>query len=225
MQEVLEDAFKILLNASVPLVAAGRTDAGVHAREMMAHADFDPPEDIPHFIYRLNALLPPDIAVRELLEVNEKAHARFDATERRYEYWIVKEKDPFFMDTAFYVPGDLDLDAMNSAASLLREYKDFRCFSRSNSDVKTFLCDLRQAEWSRQGHHWVFSITADRFLRNMVRAIVGTLLEVGQGKLGQEDVKAILKSRDRSRAGVSVPAKGLYLTQVSYPADIFKPGT
>ena len=169
---------------------------------------------------RLNSFLPEDIAIIDIFRVVEDAHARFSAVERSYEYSITLVKDPFCLDTAYYTRGPFDLEAMNSAAKQLLGKRDFECFSKSNTDVKTFICDLRSASWHRQGDQLIFSVTADRFLRNMVRAMVGTLLEVGKGKLSLKDVNSIIKSRDRSRAGVSVPAKGLSLVRVVYPGDI-----
>lgn len=224
VQQIMEEAFATLLRQPVSLVAAGRTDTGVHAREMVAHADLEEIRDMPLLLYRLNAMLPDDIAIRDLQPVIAGAHARFDALERTYEYLIVREKDPFYTDLAHFLSMPLNLDAMNEVAAMLPEFTDFRCFSRSNTDVKTFDCDIRFAQWKQEGALLVFTIKADRFLRNMVRAIVGTLLEVGQGKISREDVKGIIKSRDRSQAGVSVPAKGLYLTRISYPGELFIPG-
>lgn len=224
VQEKMEEAFATLLRQPVSLVAAGRTDTGVHAREMVAHTDLEDIRDIPLLLYRLNAMLPDDIAIRALQPVKAGAHARFDALERTYEYLIVREKDPFYTDMAHFLSMPLNLEAMNEVAAMLLEFTDFRCFSRSNTDVKTFDCDIRFAQWRQEGPLLVFTIKADRFLRNMVRAIVGTLLEVGQGKISREDVKGIIKSRDRSQAGVSVPAKGLYLTRISYPGELFIPG-
>jgi tRNA pseudouridine38-40 synthase len=221
VQQVMETAISTLMRNPVALVAAGRTDAGVHARDMAAHADLDGEVDTDDLAYRLNALLPDDIAVREILQVQPEAHARFDATERTYEYWVVQQKNPFYADTAYYINLPLELDSMNVAALAMKEFTDFQCFSRSKTDVKTYHCDIRMVEWNRVEDRLVFTISADRFLRNMVRAIVGTLLEVGLGKSGVEDVKGIIKSRDRSRAGVSVPAKGLYLTRVCYPENLF----
>lgn len=225
VQQVLEEAFHTLLRQPVALTAAGRTDTGVHARTMVAHTDLEGPQDGPDLVYRLNALLPEDIAVQELRLVSADAHARFDALERTYEYWIIQEKDPFYKDLAYFLRPPLNLEAMNRAAGVLKQYRDFQCFSKSNTDVKTYNCDIRGASWTREESRMVFTITADRFLRNMVRAIVGTLVEVGQGKLGPEDVKGIIKSGDRGRAGVSVPAKGLYLTRISYPDRIFSTGS
>ena len=220
VQEVLEDRLGTLLGKHADIVAAGRTDAGVHARIMMAHFDWDSPlrEDLLH---RLNAFLPDDIAVQQIRAVKPDAHARFDALSRTYQYRLIQHKDPFERDRAYYLTPVLDFEAMNSAAALLLEYSDFQAFSRVHTDVRTFICDIRQAQWERDGDVWIFTITADRFLRNMVRAVVGTLLEVGKGKMTLEDVKTIIKSRDRSRAGASVPAKGLYLTGITYPEEIY----
>ena len=220
VQEVLEDRLGTLLGNPVDIVAAGRTDAGVHARKMVAHFDWDPPlrEDLLH---RLNAFLPHDIAIQHIRPVKPDAHARFDAQSRTYQYRLVQHKEPFEQDTAHFVSHPLDFGAMNAAASLLLEFSDFKAFSRLHTDVKTFLCDITYARWEQEGGAWVFTITADRFLRNMVRAVVGTLLEVGRGRMTQEDVKSIIKSRDRSRAGASVPAKGLSLTEITYPEAIY----
>nr|WP_293294090.1 tRNA pseudouridine(38-40) synthase TruA [Allomuricauda sp.] len=221
VQEVLEKALSTLLRDKIDVVGAGRTDAGVHAKQMFCHFDFDSIDDKKDLAYRLNAFLPDDIAVQEIRTVVDGAHARFDAIERTYEYWLVREKDPFLFDYAHWVKHPLDLPAMNEAAKMLLEYTDFECFSKSNTDVKTFNCDVRQAYWEARADKWVFTITADRFLRNMVRAVVGTLLDVGLKKITSEDMHRIIASKDRSEAGVSVPAKGLYLTKVIYPKDVF----
>ncbi|WP_190809473.1 tRNA pseudouridine(38-40) synthase TruA [Flagellimonas sp. S3867] len=221
VQEVLEKALSTLLRKKMELVGAGRTDSGVHAREMFAHFDVDGIEDSEELTYRLNAFLPEDIAVKKISTVVLEAHARFDAIERTYEYWVVQEKNPFYADFAHLVKLPLNVDAMNESAQYLLEYDDFECFSKSNTDVKTFLCDVRKAFWEIKGDKLVFTISADRFLRNMVRAIVGTLLDVGLGKMKPEEINLILQSKDRGKAGVSVPAKGLYLTKVTYPKKIF----
>lgn len=221
VQEVLEKALTTLLRDTVEVVGAGRTDAGVHAKQMFAHFDFETIEDTEELVYRLNSFLPDDIAVKGIFEMVPSAHARYDATERTYEYWLVKEKDPFLFDHAHLVKYPLDIDAMNRAAQILLDYTDFECFSKSNTDVKTFDCDVREAYWKTDKEKWVFTITADRFLRNMVRAVVGTLLDVGLGKMAPEDIHQIIASKDRGEAGVSVPAKGLYLTKVLYPKEIF----
>ncbi len=222
VQQVLEHAMSKLLGDSVLLIGAGRTDAGVHAKEMFAHFDSKPISNINNLIHRLNAFLPDDIAVQDVFEVPSGAHARFDANERTYEYWTTQNKNPFLLDYAHFVIQHLDVDKMNLAANVLLQETNFECFSKSNTDVKTYICDLIKAEWKQKNEILIFTITADRFLRNMVRAIVGTLLEVGIGKMDVEHVKTILKSRDRSMAGPSVPAKGLYLTQITYPDSIVK---
>ena len=222
VQEVLEDALSKLLRESINVVGAGRTDAGVHAKEMFAHFDFKQDIEQEEMVFRLNAFLPDDVAVSEIFQVNKEAHARFDATERTYEYWITQKKNPFNFERAHYVRQMLDIDKMNAAANLFLEHKDFECFSKSHTDVRTYLCDVRKAVWTKDGNKLIFTISADRFLRNMVRAIVGTLLDIGIGKTSLEDVQRILKSKDRSRAGASVPAKGLYLTKIVYPKTIIK---
>lgn len=222
VQEVLEDAFSKLLGVPIALMGAGRTDAGVHAKQMYAHFDFSKIEHKSDVLFRLNAFLPKDIAVQHIFETTAEAHARFDAVSRTYEYWIVQEKNPFTINHAYYVKYALDIQKMNEAAGVLMTFNDFECFSKSNTDVRTFLCAIEEAKWTENNGILVFTITADRFLRNMVRAIVGTLLEVGLGKMDIATVKGIIKSKDRSKAGASVPAKGLYLTQVLYPEKIVK---
>lgn len=221
VQEVLEKALSTLLREKMEVVGAGRTDTGVHAKQMFAHFDHVGIQDRDELVYRLNSFLPEDIAVQKIYEMIPSAHARFDAFERTYEYWVVREKNPFYFDHAHLVKYPLDMKAMNEAATLLLDYKDFECFSKSNTDVKTYVCDVRKASWEERGDLWVFTITADRFLRNMVRAVVGTLLEVGLGKMAPEDIHSVIESKDRSEAGVSVPAKGLYLTKVLYPKELF----
>ncbi|MEP2058428.1 MAG: tRNA pseudouridine(38-40) synthase TruA [Maribacter litoralis] len=224
VQEVLEKGMSKLLNSPVSLMGAGRTDTGVHAKMMYAHFDVDALEDIQDYIFRLNSFLPNDIAVERIFEVKDDAHARFHATARTYEYHIAKSKDPFTTDLAYFVKKELDVEQMNIAANLLLGKKDFECFSKSNTDVFTNICDLREAQWSIKENNLIFTITADRFLRNMVRAIVGTLINVGLGKYSLDYVNTILKSKDRTKAGVSVPAKGLYLTSIVYPNTILKNG-
>ena len=209
------------MQENVTLVGAGRTDTGVHAKQMFAHFDFEYIQDIEFLIYRLNAFLPNDIAVNEIFRVREDAHARFDAMERTYEYWVVQEKNPFYKDTAHYIKHPLDVEIMNQGASVLLKHTDFKCFSKSNTDVKTYLCQIKSAMWKFDGEKMIFEITADRFLRNMVRAIVGTLLDLGLGKSRLSDLEAIILSKDRRYAGTSVPAKGLYLTKVLYPRNIY----
>ncbi len=221
VQSVLQDAFAKLLRTEIALTGAGRTDAGVHARQMFAHFDGDQITDVADLVYRLNAFLPDDIAVHEIVAVENEAHARFDAIERTYEYWICQHKNVFRSNSSHYIKHPLHVEDMNSAAQLLLDHTDFECFSKSNTDVKTFDCDVKHARWESKNDLLIFTITADRFLRNMVRAVVGTLLNVGTGKADIQEIQRILESRDRSEAGVSVPAKGLYLTKVTYPKNIF----
>ena len=222
VQEVLEAVLSKLLRNKVEIVGAGRTDSGVHAKQMFGHFDFERITDIDNLLYRVNAFLPNDIAVKGIIPVQQNAHARFDALERSYEYWICTEKNPFLKDAAHYVRANLNLDLMNKASMLLLGKQDFECFSKSKTDVRTYICDVKSAKWRLEKDKLVFKITADRFLRNMVRAVVGTLVNVGLNKYEVNHVKTILKSKDRSQAGVSVPAKGLYLTSVIYPNAIFK---
>ncbi len=221
VQEVLEKAVSLMLRFSLQLVAAGRTDTGVHAKQMFAHFDFEGPLDPPVLMARLNSFLPGDIAVQRIRAVQAEAHARFDALQRTYEYWVVQKKDPFFKESAYLVLAPLDMAAMNKASEILLEYEDFECFSKTHSDVKTFICKILRANWHQDEDRLVFTITADRFLRNMVRAIVGTLLDIGKGKKQVNEIRHIVESKDRGRAGVSVPAKGLYLTRVIYPDSLF----
>lgn len=223
IQQTMEEAMSTLLRTPLQLVGAGRTDAGVHAKQLFAHFDAEVEVDAPDLVHRLNSFLPGDITVRDIRGVKPNAHARFDALERTYEYWVVQHKDPFLREWAHYVHLPLDVEAMNRAATELMKHSDFECFSKSNTDVKTYICHLKEARWEWAGETLVFTITADRFLRNMVRAIVGTLLDVGLGKSGVENVNSIIKSRDRGEAGVSVPAKGLYLTRILYPETLFEP--
>lgn len=217
IQEDLEEALNLLLGEQIPIVAAGRTDAGVHARQMYAHFDSAEIEHPDYLVHRLNAFLHKSISVQQIIPVHEEAHARFDATSRSYQYLISREKDPFLADWSYGFYQPLAIDLMNQAAQLLLHHRDFECFSKTHTDVHTFNCTITHAQWRVEGNLWIFDITADRFLRNMVRAITGTLLWVGQGKLDLAGFQEVLDRKNRSLAGPSVPAKGLYLTQVLYP--------
>lgn len=222
VQQVLEEALATLMRAPVPLVGAGRTDAGVNAECMVAHADFPCEVDAAHIVYKLNRLLPPDIAVSDVRRVKDDAHARFDAISRRYCYRVVTAKSPFSRRYAMRVPKDIDFDAMNSAAALLGEYTDFTSFSKLHTDVKTNNCKVTHAAWRRVGENeWVFEIEADRFLRNMVRAIVGTLLLVGRGKLDIDGFRKVIEKKARGEAGDSAMGEALFLVGVEYPDTIF----
>lgn len=226
VQEELENALSTLLREDIAVTGAGRTDAGVHATQLYAHFDFEQSfseQDASHLVHRLNRFLPQAIAINSMSRVQEEAHARFDAVARSYSYFIHQKKNPFLKDQSYFFEAEIDMELMNDAAKLLLGKQDFQCFSRSNTDVKTYLCDIKEAHWERQGERLVFNITADRFLRNMVRAIVGTLLDVGLHKSTIEDVKQIIASGERSQAGASAPAHGLFLTAVRYPEEIFIP--
>ncbi|GAA4315698.1 tRNA pseudouridine(38-40) synthase TruA [Pontixanthobacter gangjinensis] len=220
VQEVLEEKLTKVLRSRIDIVGAGRTDAGVHAKQMFAHFDVATPIDEDLMKYKLNSMLPKDIAIAEIFRVREDAHARFDATARSYEYHLVQEKDAFSKDFAWFLRHHLEVDKMNEAAAALLEYKNFKCFSKSRTDVHTYNCRIDRAEWKQEQDKLVFHITADRFLRNMVRAIVGTLVEIGQNKYPVSHIHEVIKSEDRGKAGTSVPAHGLYLTGIEYPDNI-----
>lgn len=218
VQETLTTAISTLLRAPIELVGAGRTDAGVHAKQMFAHFDFESPFDKVVLVQKMNSFLPADIVVFAIHEVNEDAHARFDATARTYEYHMHLYKDAFCNNLSYYHFRPLDVERMNEAAKILFEYEDFECFSKTHTDVFTFNCTIYKAEWTtKNDNELIFTISANRFLRNMVRAIVGTLINVGLGKLSLDDFRQIIESKDRGQAGFSVPGKGLFLIKVSYP--------
>ncbi|MCB0463608.1 MAG: tRNA pseudouridine(38-40) synthase TruA [Flavobacteriaceae bacterium] len=221
VQEVVEDALSKLLQTKIDVVGAGRTDAGVHAEQLFAHFDYEEPFDSEKLIFKLNSFLPKDISVQNLFKVKPDAHARFDALSRTYIYIISTKKDVFNSDGAFYLTHHLDIDKMNEAAKILFDYRDFKCFSRSHTDVKTYHCYIMLAEWKKVNNQLIFTIKADRFLRNMVRAIVGTMLDIGLGKTTIEEFHQIIKSEDRTKAGASVPAHGLYLSKIQYDNTIF----
>ncbi|MEH6407181.1 MAG: tRNA pseudouridine(38-40) synthase TruA [Leeuwenhoekiella sp.] len=224
VQEEIENAFSTILRTKINIVGAGRTDAGVHAKQLFAHFDIEQNwsvQDCHQFTYRLNRFLPATIAIKKITAVSPDAHARFDATSRSYEYHVSLAKNPFNIEHAYYVQQKIDISAMNEAAILLIGCKDFKCFSRSNTDVKTYICDVTEAFWEVRGDELIFRITANRFLRNMVRAVVGTLLDVGKGKEDKNHIKLVLASKDRGAAGTSAPAHGLYLVSVKYPEEIF----
>ena len=220
VQSCLEDALTILFRKPLSIVGAGRTDAGVHANQLFAHFDLDENVD-QDSVFRLNKLLPKEIAVSNFISVAQDAHARFDAVSRCYRYQITTQKNPFLQKRSFQFSKNLDLDLMNQGAKILIGHKDFKCFSKSKTDVKNYICDIKHAYWKQNGSELFFFIQANRFLRNMVRAIVGSLIEVGLRKISIVDFKAIIASRDRSQAGYSVPAHGLYLEKVNYPNHIF----
>lgn len=224
VQQVLQEAMRKLLQENIEVTGCGRTDTGVHAADFYAHFD-SAKENLHHAgsncVYKLNKMVPEDIAILAVLAVKENANARFDAISRSYEYRINRFKDPFANDFSWYRYGALDIEKMNRAAAFLLSVNDFTSFSKVHTQVKTNNCRLKEALWLEEGNRLVFKITADRFLRNMVRAIVGTLLEVGQGRMNMEELKRIVENKNRSDAGFSVPAHGLHLTKVVYPAELF----
>ena len=221
VQQALEEALSTLLGSEIAIVGAGRTDAGVHAEQIYAHFDYENPFDLDDLTHKLNRFLSKSIAVRAIRSVSKEAHARFDATSRSYRYLIETEKNPFTIDFAHFVGLPLDVEQMNLAAEFLIGKQDFECFSRTHTDVKTFICDVSSASFMKKGSLICFEITADRFLRNMVRAVVGSLLEVGLGKRSPEWIQELIQSKSRSKAGASAPAKGLSLTAVNYPNSIW----
>ena len=223
IQQKIEEALHTLLRKPTPITGAGRTDAGVHARLMVAHFDWDSESlDLTFLTEKLNCLLPKDISIFNIVPVTPDAHARFDALSRTYKYYVCKEKDPFTYPFRYRISLLPDFEKMNEAAVVLFEYVDFTSFSKLHTDVMTNNCKIRRVEWIREDNDWVFTIQADRFLRNMVRAIVGTLLEVGRGKLSLDGFRQVIESKDRRKAGTSVPGNALFLTDIEYPDSIFK---
>lgn len=222
VQETLMKALATFLRQEVEVVGAGRTDAGVHARRMMAHFDIDRELDGVQVTDKLNRLLPPDISVYRVVPVKPDAHARFDATYRKYQYHVTTCKDPFSRQYAWRLFHPLDFEKMNEAARTLFDYTDFTSFSKLHTDVKTNNCRIMHAEWTQVSDtEWVFTIQADRFLRNMVRAVVGTLVEVGRGKLSIDGFRRVIEQKDRCSAGSSVPGHALFLVDVGYPEELF----
>lgn len=216
VQELLNKALSTLLRQPIETIGCGRTDTGVHAKEYFAHFDGPQPTEGIVNLRGLNALLPHDIAIKRIIPVHADAHARFDATLRSYEYHIHFEKNPFLNGYSWLLRDRPNLELMNKAAAIIMEYIDFSCFSKSNTQVKTNNCKIAKAVWEQTENGIMFKISADRFLRNMVRAIVGTLLLVGKGEMQPEEIRDIIESKNRSNAGMSVPACGLYLTEVKY---------
>lgn len=217
VQEELQKALTTLLRQPTPVVGSGRTDAGVHARKMVAHFDSDVAIDCQQLAYRLNRMVPRSMAVYDVREVGDDMHARFSATKRTYHYYVHTRKDPFLRHYSCELHFDLDFERMNKAAAILMEYSDFGAFCKSHSDVKTTICRLMAAEWHQTSDtEWYFEISADRFLRNMVRAVVGTLVDVGRGRLTLDEFRNVIEGRKRTAAGESMPANALFLEEVEY---------
>ena len=217
VQEELQRALSTLLREEISVTGAGRTDAGVHARQMVAHFDFSEAIDLEQLAYKLNRILPCDIAVDRVELVDDDMHARFSATSRTYHYYIHTKKDPFSRPYSTELHYELDFDKMNEAGRILMTYNDFGAFCKSHSDVKTTLCRVTKAEWVQTSEtSWYFEITANRFLRNMVRAVVGTLIDVGRGRLTLDDFRKVIEGKRRSEAGESMPANALFLENIRY---------
>ncbi len=220
VQAEVNEKLSLLLGGEINVTGCGRTDAGVHAREFYAH--FDIPEKSEKIlksmdaVYRLNSFLPPDIAIYSLKKVADGFNARFDAKKRTYSYYISRRKNPFLQDTSYLYTGELNINAMQKGASIFLEYDDFTSFSKLHTQTKTNICKIFSAGWDVKDNLLVFTVSADRFLRNMVRAMVGTLLEAGKNKITVDDIKKIIESKNRSNAGFSVPAHGLFLEKVEY---------
>ena len=217
VQEEIQKALSTLLRRPMEVVGAGRTDTGVHARKMFAHFDSEYELECSQLVYKLNKLLPRDIAVQQVERVDDDMHARFSAKSRTYHYYVHLDKNPFLRSYSWQVYGNPDFELMNRAAAVLMEYMDFTSFSKVNTDTKTNDCTITEAHWDRVGEgQWRFTITANRFLRNMVRAIVGTLMEVGRGRMTIEQLRQVIEAKDRCRAGDSVPGNALFLVDVKY---------
>jgi tRNA pseudouridine38-40 synthase len=225
VQQTLEEAMTMMLRSPVTLTGAGRTDTGVHADEFFAHFDFDRKLSVTEcekLVFRLNGFLGGDIVLFEIFQVKADAHARFSAILRTYRYCVARVQDPFRRNYTHFIYGDIDVELMNQGAELVMGYEDFTSFSKVDTDTSTNNCRITHARWGTEGNELVFTITADRFLRNMVRAIVGTLLQLGTGKISLEELKSIIESKNRSNAGDSVPGKGLTLHRIVYPEGIFE---
>ena len=222
VQQVLQDALSTILRQQVAIVGAGRTDAGVHAREMIAHFDLDGDAfSTGDLVYKLNNFLPKDISISTIRPVKADAHARFSATSRSYKYYVTTVKEPFLHEYTCRIFFQPDVEAMNALCEVLKEYTDFTSFSRLHTDVKTNNCRIEYARWEKKGEVYEFTIRADRFLRNMVRAIVGTLLQAGRGRLDEEGFRHIIEAKNRNEAGDSAPGHALFLEKVTYPDDIW----
>lgn len=223
VQQTLQRALSVLLKETIEVAGAGRTDTGVHASFYIAHFDTENPAPMhsDDFCYHLNCILPKDIAVSSIRPVRADAHARFDARLRSYKYYILQEKNPFRIDTTYQCTVPLDVERMNQAAALILQYDDFTSFCKLHADNKTNICHVTESYWGQCGTELVYTISADRFLRNMVRAIVGTLMDVGRGKITPEQFREIIEVKSRGKAGSSAAAQGLFLTDVVYPDHIY----
>jgi tRNA pseudouridine38-40 synthase len=216
VQAEVEKAFEILQRGKIVLTGSSRTDAGVHALQNFFHFDYNG-QIHPQFRYKMNAILPPDIVVRQLKQVSDDAHCRFDALSRQYRYYLYRNKDPFLQDRAYYFPYRLDIEIMNQASDIIKEYNDFTSFSKRKTQVKSFTCKILESEWYWEGTCLVYKVKADRFLRGMVRGLVATMLKAGRKKITLADFRAIIEAKDCTQASFSVPPHGLFLVEVRYP--------
>ncbi len=221
VQSIVEEVMTKLFREEISIVASGRTDTGVHCEQQYFHTDIEKQFDAEAYIQKLNSFLPHDIAIHSIERVKSDASARYDAIERTYRYEITRKKNPFLEGLAWHFFKTVDVQTMNRAAALLLGEHDFECFSKVKTDVNHFLCIIKKAEWREHDSRLIFTITANRFLRGMVRAIVGTLLDVGNGKISMKQFQDIIRSKDRKRAGANVPPHGLYLMKVKYPSGVF----
>lgn len=221
VQQKVEEVFSTILNRPIDIMGSGRTDAGVHASKQVFHVDLEEGVSVDSLLYNANKMLTKDVALLEAKAVNPDAHARFEAVSRSYQYKIITQKDPFSSNFAYYFTKELEIEKMNAAADLLLQFTDFESFSKVKTDVNTFNCIIFEAVWKQENGLLVFHVSANRFLRGMVRAIVGTLLEVGLGKITTLQFKEIIEKRNRNAAGRSVPAHGLFLTEVKYPEEVY----
>ncbi len=220
IQAEIEKAFSILQKNEIALTSSSRTDAGVHALQNFFHFDYGP-ELHKQFVYKMNAILPPDIVIKSISRVHDDAHSRFDAISREYRYFIYREKNPFLKDRAFYYPYSLDIECLHSAAGVIKEYEDFTSFSKRNTQVKTFLCTITESRWEEKNGCLIYNVSGNRFLRGMVRALTATMLLVGRKKLSINDFRTIIESRDNTKASFAVPPQGLFLGKVVYPDGYF----
>lgn len=215
IQEEVEKAFQILHKEKAVLTGSSRTDAGVHALQNFFHFDFERSLH-PHLVYKINAILPEDIVVKSVRQVHPDAHCRFDAVSREYKYFVYRQKDPFLRDRAYYYPYKINIEKLQQAATILTQYQDFTSFSKRNTQVKTFVCQIQQSEWFQENGCLVYNVKANRFLRGMVRALVATMLKVGRGTIDLEEFRRIIEAKDCTQASFAVPATGLFLIAVNY---------
>jgi tRNA pseudouridine38-40 synthase len=221
VQQEIERAFGVYFRYKIEMTGSSRTDSGVHAIQNFFHFDF-PGEILPQSLYNINSILPADIVVKNIRTVNSRAHCRFDAISREYGYYIFSKKNPFLQDRAYYYPYSLDMGKLSDAGAILRSYTNFTSFSKRNTQVKNFECTIMQSRWEKEGECFVYHVEANRFLRGMVRGFVGTMLQVGRGKISLSGFEKIIQSMDCSQADFSVPGRGLFLIHVNYPLAIFE---